>query len=394
VTTTTPSVPAIHALEPLIREHADDIEAERRLPEPVVRALVGAGLFNMLVPRAFGGAEANPILVCQVLEELSAIDGSTGWCAMLGASYGLFAGLLPEPTAQEIYGNSDAIVAGSFGPRGVARIVPGGYRVRGQWGFGSGILHSTWVIGGCRIESANSAPLRSSNEASPVRVLFFPTREVEVLDTWHVAGLKGTGSHDYAVTDVVVPTHRAFALTEEPVQPGPLYTLPAVALFTAMIACVPLGIARRALDALRELAAGKTPVRSQMALREHAQLQSHLGEAEGALRAGRAFLYDAVEEAWQVAVQGRRLTWEQRGLVWLAATQAVTQALHAVDLMFRAGGATSIYITSPLERCLRDIRTAAQHHVIGPSNYEVAGRLFLGFDVASTLWGRDYRGDA
>jgi alkylation response protein AidB-like acyl-CoA dehydrogenase len=394
MSTIAPSIDAIRAMAPLIREHADATESERRLPEPVVRALLNEGVFNLLVPRSLGGAEADPLLVCQMIEELSMIDGSTGWCAMLGASYGLFAGLLPEETAREIYGNSHAIVAGSFGPRGVARIVPDGYLVRGRWAFGSGIMHSTWVIGGCRIESADSAAMRSLNEASPVRVFFFPTRDVEVLDTWHVAGLKGTGSHDYAVTDLLVPTHRAFALTEEPVQPGPLYTLPAVALFTAMIACVPLGIARHALDALRQLAGGKTPVRSQTVLREHAQLQSHLGEAEGALRAGRAFLYDAVEEAWHVALQGRRLTWEERGLVWLAATQAVTQALHAVDLMFRAGGATSIYITSPLERCLRDIRTAAQHHVIGPSNYEVAGKLLLGFDVAGTLWGRDYRGDA
>ena len=112
------------------------------------------------------------------------------------------------------------------------------------------------------------------------------------------------------------------------------------------------------------------------------------------LRAGRAFLYETVDQAWDTALRGRRLSWEQRGLLWLAATQAVTQALQAVDLTFRAGGASSIYLTSPLERCLRDIRTAAQHHCVTPSNYEIAGQLFLGFDPAGTFWGRDYRGDA
>ena len=392
---TTASAPleAARALAPLIREHADVIEAERRLPDRVVDALVSAGIFKLLAPRTLGGAEAEPIGVCRVIEELSEADGSTGWCAMLGISYGLFGGLMPERAAREIFAEPGAIVAGSFRPSGHARTVEDGYLVSGRWPFGSGIMHSSWAIGGCQIFDGGE-PRLTPTGVPETRVLLFPIGDVRIIDTWHVAGLRGTGSHDYAVTDVVVPTDRGFSFAEEPVQPGPLYTLPAVGLFTALIASVALGIGRHALDALKELATTKTPARSQIALREQPQIRAHIGEAEGLLRAGRAFLYETVDTVWDVARRGRRLTWEQRGLLWLASTQAVTQALQAVDLVFRAGGATSIYVTSPLERCLRDIRTAAQHHVVTPANYEVAGQLCLGLDVAGTFWGRDYRGDA
>ena len=387
------SLEVARTLRPLIRQHADVIESERRLPERVVDALVSNGVFKLLAPRTFGGAEADPITACRVIEELSEADGSTGWCAMLGISYGLFGGLVPERAAHEIFAEPRAIVAGSFRPSGTARTTEKGYVVSGQWPFGSGIMHSTWAIGGCQILDGDT-PRRTPTGAPVTRVLLFPIRDVKIIDTWHVAGLRGTGSHDYAVTDVVVPAHHSFSFAEEPVHGGALYTLPAVALFTALIACVALGIARHALEAFKELATSKASARSQIVLRDQAQVRSDIGEAEGLLRAGRAFLYETVGSIWDVALRGRRLTWEQRGLLWLAATQAVTQSLQAVDLMFRAGGATSIYVTSPLERCLRDIRTAAQHHVVTPANYEVLGQLSLGLDVSGTFWGRDYRGDA
>jgi alkylation response protein AidB-like acyl-CoA dehydrogenase len=157
---------------------------------------------------------------------------------------------------------------------------------------------------------------------------------------------------------------------------------------------VSLGIARHALDAFRELATVKTPTRSETLLRDRSWTHAQVGEAEGLLRAGRAFLYETVAEAWDIAARGRSLTWEQRGLLWLAATQAAVQAAQAVDLMFRAGGASSIYATSPLERCLRDVRTAGQHICAVTTNYEVAGQMFLGLDLGKTTWALDNRGDA
>lgn len=234
----------------------------------------------------------------------------------------------------------------------------------------------------------------TANGAPEMRLLFFPRSEAEIIDTWHVAGLRGTGSHDYTVTDLFVPEHRAMWFSQEPVQPGPLYTLPAMALFAALISSVSLGIARHALEEFKELAGVKRPTWSQNLLRERPVAQVQLGEAEGLLRAGRAFLYETVADAWATATRGDRLSWEQRGLLWLAATQAATQATQAVDLLFRAGGASSVYAVTGLERCLRDIRTAAQHVCVTPTNYENAGRMFFGLEIASTRWAIDSRGDA
>jgi alkylation response protein AidB-like acyl-CoA dehydrogenase len=249
------------------------------------------------------------------------------------------------------------------------------------------------LLASCRVFDGET-PRLAPNGRPELRLLFFHTPEAEVIDTWHAAGLRGTGSHDYRVADLFVPAHRACWFTQEPVQPGALYTLPAIALFAALVACVPLGIARHALEAFKELAGVKKPVRTEMLLRDRPVAQAELGQAEGLLRAGRAFLYATVEQAWEVAQCGRRLSWEERGLLWLAATQAAAQAAQAVDLVFRAGGASSIYATAPLERCLRDLRTAAQHICVIPTNYELAGRLFLGLGLDGTTWELDSRGDA
>jgi len=393
MTMQTTAIDAAQALAPLIREHADQIERERCLPDPVFRGLVEADLFRLLVPRALGGAEADPLTVCRVVEALSQVDGAAGWCVMIGTCYGLFAGLLPDEAAREIYAGPDVVVAGAFRPNGVAQAVDGGYRVSGRWALGSGITHSTWTLAGCRIFDGEQPRLTSSG-APELRLLFFPTADVEIVDTWHVAGLRGTGSHDYQVADLFVPAHRACWFSQEPVQPGPLFTLPAIALFAALISSVSLGIARHAIDGLKELSAMKKPARSEVTLAQRPVAQAQIGEAEALLRAGRAFLHEVVADAWQTALQGRRLTWEQRGLMWLAATQAAVQASQAVDLMFRAGGASSVYSVNALERCLRDIRTAAQHVCVTPTNYELAGQLFLGSEMEDTIWGNDSRHDA
>jgi alkylation response protein AidB-like acyl-CoA dehydrogenase len=386
----TATVESVRLLAPLIGGQADAIESTRCLPGSVVAALRDAGVFRAFIPRVLGGAESDPVTFCRVVEELARIDGSTGWCSMLCGSYGLFGGLLPTTAAREIFADQDVIMAGSLAPSGTACAVDDGYKLTGRWSFGSGITHSTWVLGGCRVLDGDVARL-TPRGTPELRLLFFPRSDVEIIDTWHVGGLRGTGSHDYQVQDLFVPAHRSCWFTEQPVEPGPLYTLPLITMSTALMAGVVLGIARHALDTLEGLAAVKTPARAQTVLREDPVARVRIGEAEGLLRAGQAFVYRTLDEVWDVVRREGHLGQEQHGLLRLAGTQAVTQALQAADLAFRAGGASSIFLASPLERCLRDIRAATQHHILTPSNYELAGQLFLGFDIAATFWGRDYR---
>ncbi len=374
---------AVRSIAPIIDEHLEAIERDRLLPKAVARALIDAGAFRMLVPRSLGGDELDPMTTCEVVEELSIRDGAVGWCAMIGACNGLFGGLLPRAGAAEIYADRDVVLAGQFRPSGTAVQAEDGYRVTGRWPFASGIMHSRWLMGGCQIVERGGA---ATGEA---KMMFLPREDATVVDTWDVGGLRGTGSHDFEVKDVFVRASRAVSFADPPVEPGPLYNMPSIAMFATMIASVSLGIARHALDAFKRLGGVKKPSYSQGLLRDSAVAQSQLGEAEGFLRAGRALLFESLRSAWAIAQRGERLSWHDRGLLWLSATQAVTQALHAVDLVYRAGGAASVYASTQLERCLRDIRTASQHITVMTTNYELAGQLFFGADVSRTAWSRD-----
>src|SRR5262249_31788507 len=159
-------------------------------------------------------------------------------------------------TAREMFQAGRTVVAGSINPLGKATIVPGGFRVSGRWTFGSFIRHSKWLANGA-IVCDERGPVRDRDGRMDARFLFFPTDAVEIIDTWRVSGLRGTGSNDYAVNDLFVPDHLAMSVAAPNLfQPGLLYAAPVVTVFCVCIAAVSLGIARAAIDAFIELAGG------------------------------------------------------------------------------------------------------------------------------------------
>lgn len=378
-------IDAAKGLTPQIQACADEIERSRRLPLPLVDAMAQAGLFRLWIPRSLGGEEAEPATLVRIIEEISRADGATGWCTAIAGEYGAFGGYLPAAAAREIYG-SDPLVrtAGAFRPFGNAMVVDGGYRATGRWPLGSGCQHSAWIVGGCRILDGEQPRLQA--DGTPVtRILFFPASECEILDTWHSIGLRGTGSHDYSVSDVFVPAAHSLSFREAPAEPGPLYLMPTVALFGAVLSAVPLGIARHAIDIVRELAANKIASRSRRVLNEDATMQANLGLAEAALRSARALLYETLAEAWQVVSAGQALSVEQRASMWLASTQVATAAKQTAEWMFIAAGSAAPYESHGIERCVRDIHAACQHVTLAPPNYQMAGQAFLGLDMRASL---------
>ena len=214
-----------------------------------------------------------------------------------------------------------------------------------------------------------------------VRLLFFPATDCEILDTWRSIGLRGIGSHDYTVTDVFVPAARSMSFREPPVEPGPLYAMPTIALFAPVLAAVGLGITRHAIDILLELARTKVASRSWQSLREDATMQASLGQGEALLRSGRAFLYETLGEAWAVVSAGQRLNVSKIARLWLASTHAATTAKQT---MFTAGGSASPDESTGLERCMRDIHAVGQHLTLASANYQMAGQAFLDLDMRST----------
>jgi len=383
---------AMRDLRDELRAGAADVDERRAISPEVSRTLKDAGVFRLLAPRSIGGAELDPVSFFDIVEEASYADGSVGWIVMIGGCYATFGGMLPAAGAKEIYGDPDAITAGAFRPNATAVEVDGGYRVTGRWPQGSGACHATWFLGGAVIVR-DGQPVIGPGGVPAMRELWFPAEQTEVIDTWTSTGLRGTASHDYAVEDVFVPAERSCWFMEPPTEAGPLYQMAPIAMFASFIGAVPLGIARHALDEFVALSQTKVPVLSQAVLADKPVANAKLGRAKALVESGHAYLRGALAEQWAAVSAGHRPTMADRGALWLAASHAAQSALEAIELLYAAGGADSVYATSALDRCLRDARTAAQHICTQEVNYEVAGRLTSG-RVDATMashWTMDYR---
>ena len=244
---------AARALAPQIRAAAEEIERERRLPLPLVQAMKDAGIFRMPMPRAWGGPEVDPLTQIRIVEELSAVDPSVGWCAMIGSDGGYFSAFLEDAVGRALYPDLDLVTGSSTRPTGRAVIAAGGYRVSGRWQFSSGCQHSTYLVGNCFVfDDARPAPSWRTARRSRGSATCRQTR-CEILDTWTTTGLRGSGSHDFTAEDVFVPIEQTFNTRTSPIlRDGPLYAFPL--MFVINGAGVPLGTARAAIDALVELA--------------------------------------------------------------------------------------------------------------------------------------------
>jgi len=373
-------VRAARALTPAIRQVRADIERERSLPAPLVKQMAEAGFFSLWLARALGGPELNITDYFRVIGELARADGAVGWCTMVSAGYSRFSGFLEPGVAREIFGDGSTIVAGTINPTGKAVPAPGGFRVSGQWGYGSFIQHSSWTVGNCFVQDGDK-PRRGADGAPDMRLMLFPTSAVEILDTWRVSGLRGTGSHDFRVSDLFVPEdHTIGGFSAKPTQPGTLYAAPFITVFAMCLASVPLGIARAAIDAFVALAEAKTPTGSAARLREKASAQADVGRAEALLSSARAFMFDEAEKLWETAAAGDVPSLQQRAIARLAAAQAASASAQAVDLLYNAAGGSALYESGLLERCFRDVHATTQHVGTSSANFELSGRVLLGLD--------------
>jgi alkylation response protein AidB-like acyl-CoA dehydrogenase len=222
--------------------------------------------------------------------------------------------------------------------------------------------------------------------APDARMMVFPADQATLIDTWHVAGLNGTGSGDMEVRDIRVPKGFSYSLvTDKPRESGPLYLFPAFGLLAMGIAAVALGNARAAITDLVELAGGKKPQGSKRTLAERAGAQAQLAQAEAVLRSARAFYYEAIGEAWHKAQQGDPMAVEDRAALRLAATHATRSAADVVRSMYELGGGTVLFSSHPLQRRFRDAYAATQHMMIAPPTWELAGRVLMGLPTDASM---------
>jgi indole-3-acetate monooxygenase len=380
---------AVRQIEPIIRANSADAERGRRLSDPVADAMRDAGLYRMWRPKSLGGLEVDPMSVFRVLEEVARIDSAAGWNLQLSTAVDALGAWFPDNGAAEVFGSPDARFAGGFFPFRRAIVADGGYRVSGQTPFVSGAHQATWFDNLAHVYDGETQ--RLNENGLPVTIIAMcPAADVSILDTWHTMGMRGTGSHDVVTTDVFVPERRTALLApyDKPgnAYRGPLYKF---TVWTAIcvIATVPLGIARAALDELLELASRKTPSYLTTPLRDRITVHGMVGQADAMLGAARAYLYESLREVWDKALGGQLIDMPGKMKMQQAATHAVAASAKVVDLVQTVVGTTGMREEHQFQRHFRDVHTLMHHAYASASRYESAGQYLLGVPIEWPFYG-------
>jgi len=388
-----PLVRAAVALQPALRRYKDQLEQEQRLPPPLVEQLREAGFYRMIIPRSFGGLQADPLTYTRVVELLAEGCGSVGW-NLANNSIGQLVTLgLPDEGVQEVHGRgAPSVIAGTAVQGGGQAVpVPGGYRVTGHWTFGSGCQEASWMLGSFQI--LDDGKPRCGADGRPLYWRgVFPKSQAEIIPgSWDVAGLRGTGSFDWTVKDVFLPERRSVVHAGIPLDnqwarwPGVTYALPTQCWVGPHHSSVITGIAQAGINALIELAIEKTPRGRTFRLCDNPQVQNDVGRADAILNAGRGYRSTMIREIWDTVADGRETTVAQRVRCRLASTHAADCARDAMGLMYRHGGSTSFKRESRLAECWRDLQVVGQTVTIGAEWYPICGRGLMGMDMGPRL---------
>jgi indole-3-acetate monooxygenase len=364
----------VRRFAPQVRERAQEIEDLRRLPDDVVEGLRECGVFRAAMPAEWGGPELTSMQQLELVEELAKADGSVAWCAMIGMDSGIYAGFLRPEVARTIYPRLDMITAGLVMPVGQAHEVDGGYRVDGQWRFGSGCTHADWIVGGC-LHFRDGRPVLDRNGAPAWRLVLAAPSDYVIEDTWHTTGLAGTGSQHYSASGLFVPQERVFTF-ERPYRMTPLH-LRSDSISRKMSG-VALGVARAAIDHVLAMAETRVDY-PDTPWKVSRRVRVAVGECEMRLAVARSAVYSSVETMWNRLAAGETPSREERATAALARYYAFRSCREITQILYDLVGGDSVYRhLTPIDRYLRDLTTACQHFVGQYRIIEMSGQLILG----------------
>lgn len=371
----------LRAITDLIAAHAREAELQRRPVDAVWSAIRKTGVFYMYVPKKYGGMEVNSL---QALTDAVAIIGehcaSTAWCISISIYHQLYPVQFSERFQQEIWSKTPYFIsAGSAAPPGKLERVEGGFRATGRWKWASGIMHATW---------ANSVGIVTEHDGSRTGYLFFvPIEDVEILDTWFVDGMCGTGSHDYRMTNVFVPEHRAVPVSAlaggQASRENPFHRIPVPPALALVVASPAIGVLRGAVNRYRarlsSSAAGDRYGNVQGQPVDNMLMHAALGRAELQLRAAELILQDASRQFETIGSRAEPMSLEDRVLVrgmYAHATEICRNALRALN---DDGGSSAHFLDNPSQRALRDVTVAATHKMLDHSEAaQLLGRAMIG----------------
>lgn len=375
---------AVERIRPIIEEHAESAEADRRLPDAVYAAMYQAGLFAMHAPKAHGGLELHPVEAMQVYEAVARIDSAAAWNLLMNQGISAYAAWLPAEGAGELFRDGPPTTAGALHPPAAARRVEGGWRITGRVPFASGCHNARWLAMPAMEMDGDRPKLDPATGQPKVFGVFVPRDQAEILDTWHTIGMRGTGSADIAVRDLFVPD-RMTAPVGPLRRPAPGFEGPLFRMWpwTNILAetAVSVGIAAEAVDQGVQLCKTKTAAYNTVPLREQQLPQYQMGKAKARVEASRDTIHRAASIAYdEVARSDTGLSTEAKIRLQLAVCFAAEACAEAVRFVNDAVGASSIRLEKPFQRHFRDVHVLLQHSSKSSARYISAGRLMFGLE--------------
>jgi alkylation response protein AidB-like acyl-CoA dehydrogenase len=368
---------AARELTPIVVRSRAETEARRRLAEPIVERLRATRLCRLALVEELRGLELPIGEALDSYEMLAYAEASVAWIVW-NNSLPCFLARFLEPAARaELFRDPEWLYASSTRPTGRAAVDRDGYRVSGRWSLVSGCELAEWIVLLCVVEE-NGAPRFAAPDVPEMRFAFVRRGDYEILDTWHVGGLRGTGSHDVVVKDRRVPRAHTMFPAEPSTVDAPLGRIPIICTMAAGYGAQALGVGQSAVDALAELTKKKISPDSGVGLRENPEVLAAIARHSAALGAARTYLRSCADELWRISDAGNKDRLGAISAVWGAALHAADAGRAAVDAMYAAGGTSSLYTDCPLERAHRDMH-AMLRHIVGQRLWlEDAGRVRLG----------------
>ena len=388
ITSLEDALSAIAQLGPIAREYAQKSEDTRHLSVEVVDAIAAAGLWGVFTPRCVGGSGHGALeSQFEIIRAMAYEDSSAGWAIFICAGTPALLGAhLPAAGCDEIFADGIHPAAGVFNPGGGAQRVDGGWRVNGTWPFASGVGYAAWVMANAIVIGDDGRPEPGIAGLPQFHSFVVPADAVTIVDDWHVAGLRGTGSMSFTMQDLFVPEHRTFPFFGPALIDEMPYRIPLFSYVSPGFVAMAVGLAQRAVDEIVQLLPTKIgPPHFQPASTE-ATKQVRLGRAiatVGAVADATRALYRRIDAHAAEGADLADLSHAERVELRVRATAAVENCVEVVNDLFRLGGASSIYQPGVLQRVWRDINVLGQHLFLRDSNFEVAAKFAMDMDSAS-----------
>ncbi|MGE8644928.1 acyl-CoA dehydrogenase family protein [Acinetobacter vivianii] len=360
-----------------IRERActGEFDNQAYVSQDIIDKLKQIGVYRALVPKRFGGNEWSPKQFCELIEQLSKADGSVGWVASFGMSPA-YLGSLPEATLEQLYKDSpDIVFAGGIFPPQPAEITDAGVVVSGRWKFSSGCM-------GADIVGVGISPQKDNEAQGLPRMAVMPANKAEIDMTWDTVGLKGTGSHDLVVKDVLVAKEWTFVRGEPSKLPEPFFKYPSLSLATQVLTVVGIGVAAAAIEEFQKLAPGKSSITGGAEIANRPVTQYEFAQAEAEFKAARVWFYDTMQIVWNEVLAGRTPSAEQISDMRLSCTHVARVCARVTRKIQMLAGMTAIYTHNPFSRFVNDTNVVTQHAFMGDATLQNAGLVSFGMKPA------------